>query len=82
MKSFQIHIAEKFLKLFHRLHFCREVNQKASIKPVLLIQCHEQCTYDTGFQLENPDTDHGLLLEEIAMTKQTAACWEDSHCCN
>jgi len=55
---------------------------KANIKPVRLAQHCEQGTYDTGFQLllKNPETDHILLLQKIAMTKQMAACWKGSLC--
>lgn len=82
VKYFQIHSVEQFVKLFHRLQFCRAVNQKANIKPIILVQCCEQRTYniESQFQLKNPDTDHGLLLHDNAMTKQMATCWENSLC--
>lgn len=72
-------LLELFLKSFHRLQFCRELNQEANIKPIRLIQPGEQATYNTGFQfhLKNLDMDHILLLQKIAMTKQMAECWEE-----
>lgn len=81
MKYFQKYVAGAVSKIFDYSFAERETRHQYKTSKAL-IQPRERGIRDTGFQfhLKNPDRDHILLLQKPAMTKQTAARWEDGLC--